>query len=224
MAFIRVQKLVRDSNGNILSGSAAIKESQYVKDGGKFHSRQIVRERLGKVVWLASDGKSGIFLSPSRGLVSYDSVSDSFDEVGRDDGRLSGGSVDVFPDTEIHTVFGDAHLLLCFLVKSGMAELLKTAFPDEIERERVLCHILHSILRDGSRISCDNFIEKSFASYVLEDIPTASLRCDTTYFSMMGKDSVRLAFFKAFVERMRKTSPGFGKCCYVDSSPPSQRY
>ena len=73
---------MRDNNGNILSGSAAIKESQYIKDGGKFHSRQIVLERLGKVVWLASDGKSAIFLSPSRGLVSYDSVSDSFDEVG----------------------------------------------------------------------------------------------------------------------------------------------
>ena len=223
MAFIRVQKLVRDSNGNVLSGSAAIKESLYIKGGGKFHSRQIVRERLGKVVWLASDGKSGIFLSPSRGRVSYDSVSDSFDEVCRDDERLSGGSVDV-PDTEISTVFGDAHLLFCFLVKSGMAEVLKIAFPDEIERERVLCHILHSILRDGSHISCDNIIEKSFASYVLEDVLTASLRCDTAYFNMMGKDSVRLAFFKAFVERMRKTSPGFGKCCYVDSSPPSQRY
>lgn len=48
MAFIRVQKLVRDSNGNILNGSAAIKESQCIKDGGKFHSRQIVRERLGE--------------------------------------------------------------------------------------------------------------------------------------------------------------------------------
>lgn len=60
MAFIRVQKLVRDGNGNILSGSAAIKESQYIKNGGKFHSRQIVRERLGNVIWLASDGKSYI--------------------------------------------------------------------------------------------------------------------------------------------------------------------
>lgn len=210
---------MRDANGNILSGSAAIKESQYVKDGGKFHSRQIVRERLGKVVWLAPDSKSGIFLSPQRGLVSYDSVSDTFDEVARTDERLSSSSVDVFPDTEIHTVFGDAHLLLCFLAKIGMSEVLKTAFPDEIERERVLCHILHGILRDGSRISCDNFIEKSFASYILGDIPTASLRCDTAYFTMMGKDSVRLSFFKAFVERMRKTNPNFGKCCYVDSTP-----
>ena len=50
MAFIRVQKLVRDGSGRITSGSAAIKESRYVRDGGTFHSRQIVRERLGKVV------------------------------------------------------------------------------------------------------------------------------------------------------------------------------
>lgn len=219
MAFIRVQKLVRDSNGNILSGSAAIKESRYVKDGGKFHSRYIVRERLGKVVWLAPDGKSGIFLSPQRGLVSYDSVSDSFDEVVRTEGLLSGSGVDVFPDTEIHTVFGDAHLLLYFLSKCGMAEVLKNAFHDEIERERILCHILHSILRDGSRISCDNFIEKSFASYIFENIPQASLRCDTAYFTMMGRDSSRLAFFKAFVENMRMTNPDFGRCCYVDSTP-----
>ena len=219
MAFIRVQKLVRDTEGNILSGSAAIKESQYVKDRGKFHSRQIVRERLGKVVWPAPDGKSGIFLSPQRGLVSYDSVSDSFEEVSRSDERLSGSGVDVFPDTEIHTVFGDAHLLLCFLAKIGMTEILKTAFPEETERERILCHILHGILRDGSRISCDNFIEKSFASYILGDIPTASLRCDTAYFSMMGRDDARISFFKAFVEKMRKTNPDFGKCCYVDSTP-----
>ena len=219
MAFIRVQKLVRDTEGNILSGSAAIKESQYVKDGGKLHSRQIVRERLGKVVWLAPDGKSGIFLSPKRGLVSYDSISDSFEEVSRSDERLSGSGVDVFPDTEIHTVFGDAHLLLCFLAKIGMTEILKTAFPEETERERVLYHILHGILRDGSRISCDNFIEKSFASYILGDIPTASLRCDTAYFSMMGRDDARIFFFKAFVEKMHKTNPDFGKCCYVDSTP-----
>ena len=162
--------------------------------------------------------------SPSRGLVSYNSVSASFDKVSHDDERLSGGSVDVFPDAEIHTVFGDAHLLFCFLFKSGMAEVLKVAFPDEIERECVLCHILHSILRDGSRISCDNFIEKSFASYVLEDVPTASLRCDTAYFNMMGKDSVRLAFFKAFVERMREDQPRLREVLLCRLLAPSQRY
>ena len=218
MAFIRVQKLVRDNSGNIISGSAAIKESRYVKDGGKFHSRQIVRERLGKVVWLSADSKSGIFLSPQRGLVSYDSVSDSFDEVGRDDKRLS-GNVDVFPETEIHTVFGDAYLLMNFLAKTGMTGILKETFPEEMDRQRVLCHILHGILRDGSRISCDCFIEKSFASYILEDVPFASLRCDTAYFAMMGRDRTRMSFFKAFVEKMRKETPSFGRCCYVDSTP-----
>lgn len=218
MAFIRVQKLVRDRSGNIISGSAAIKESRYVKDGGKFHSRQIVRERLGKVVWLSADSKSGIFLSPQRGLVSYDSVSDSFDEVGRDDKRLS-GNVDVFPETEIHTVFGDAYLLMNFLAKTGMTGILKETFPEEMDRQRVLCHILHGILRDGSRISCDCFMEKSFASYILSDIPFASLRCDTSYFAMMGRDRTRMSFFKAFVEKMRKETPSFGRCCYVDSTP-----
>ena len=217
MAFIRVQKLVRDNSGNITSGSAAIKESRYVKDGGKFHSRQIVRERLGKVVWLSADGKSGIFLSPQRGLVSYDSVSDSFDEVGRDDKRLS-GNVDVFPETEIHTVFGDTYLLMNFLVKTGMTGILKETFPEETDRQRVLCHILHGILRDGSRIGCDCFMEKSFAS-ILSDIPFASLRCDTSYFAMMGRDRTRMSFFKAFVEKMRKETPSFGRCCYVDSTP-----
>lgn len=218
MAFIRVQKLVRDTNGNILSGSAAIKESRYVKDGGKYHSRQIVRERLGKVVWLSPDGKSGIFLSPQRGLVSYDSVSDAFDEVGRDDSRVS-GNVSVFPETEVHTVFGDAYLLMSFLVKSGMAGVLKASFPDERGLQRVLCHILHGILRDGDRITCDCFMEKSFASYILDGIPPASLRCDTAYFSMMGKDSTRMDFFKAFIGMMRKKHPDFGRCCYVDSTP-----
>ena len=218
MAFIRVQKLVRDSDGNILSGSAAIKESRYVKDGGKYHSRQIVRERLGKVVWLSPDGKSGIFLSPQRGLVSYDSVSDSFDEVCRDDSRVSGNVV-IFPETEVHTVFGDAYLLLSFLVRTGMAEVLKASFPEGKDLQRVLCHILHGILRDGSRISCDCFMEKSFASYILDGIPLASLRCDTAYFSMMGKDGTRMPFFKSFILMMRGKHPDFGRCCYVDSTP-----
>lgn len=65
MAFIRVQKLLRDINGNILSGRAVIRDSQHIKDGGKFHSRQIVCERLGKVIWLASDGKSKVTV-PTR--------------------------------------------------------------------------------------------------------------------------------------------------------------
>lgn len=218
MAFIRVQKMVRDQAGNIVSGSASIKESRYVKDGRKFHSRQVVRERLGKVVWLSEDAKSGIFLSPTRGLVAYDSVGDRFDDVDKSDARIGGHNL-LFPKTEIHTVFGDAYLLLQFLIKTGMCEVLKKAFPEERGRVRVLCHIVHGILKDGGRISCDCFMEKSFASYVFDSIPLATLHSDTAYFTMMGKDSVRLDFFKAYVEGMRRSNPAFGRCCYVDSTP-----
>lgn len=218
MAFIRVQKLVRDDGGNITSGSAAIKESRYVRDGGKFHSRQIVRERLGKVVWLSPDGKSGIFLSPQRGLVSYDSASDAFDDVQRNDKRLR-GPVRVFPEPAPHLVFGDAYLLMNFLVRTGMAANLKEAFPEEADRQRVLCHILHGILRDGSGISCDCFMEKSFASHILDGVPLPTLRCDTLCFKIMGTDQARTAFFRAFVGTMQRRAPGFGRYCYLDSAP-----
>ena len=49
MSFIRVQKLVRDNDGYITGGTAAIIDSEYVS-GEKYHSRQKVRERLGKVL------------------------------------------------------------------------------------------------------------------------------------------------------------------------------
>ena len=64
MSFIKVQKLVRNEAGTILSGSAAIVDTVYVKTGNKNHSKQVVRERLGKVISLNEDKKSGVFLSP----------------------------------------------------------------------------------------------------------------------------------------------------------------
>ena len=69
MPFIKVQKLVRDDSGTIKSGSAAIVDTVYVKTGSKNHSKQEVRERLGKVISLSEDKRSGVFLSPTRGLV-----------------------------------------------------------------------------------------------------------------------------------------------------------
>jgi len=71
--------------------------------------------------------------------------------------------------------------------------------------------VIHGIMRNGSRITCDNFIEKSFASYVLGDISVSSLRVDTEFFAMMGRDKSRMAFFQDFVQSMKKTDPDFGK-------------
>lgn len=217
MSFIKAQKVVRDADGNIISGSAAIVDAVYVNTGTKNHSRHVVREKLGRILFLSDDKKQGIFLSPTRGLVEYSSVSDAFSEVGREDRRLTG--LNVFPDTEIHTVFGDSYLLLDFLEKSGLISVLRTVFPKDEGYERALCHLLHSILKDGSRISCENFIAKSFASYLCREVPPVSLRSDTRFFQMMGSDSVKVSFFRSFVATMQKKDPSFGKGCYVDSTP-----
>ncbi len=61
MSYIRAQFVERDESGRIIKGSAAICEA-----GKKSHSVQKQVERLGKVIWLSDDGKSGIFLSKTR--------------------------------------------------------------------------------------------------------------------------------------------------------------
>lgn len=216
MAFIKAQKLVYDEEGQIVSGSASIVDTQY-GNYGTYHAKHTVREKLGKVLYLSQDKKTGIFLSPTRGLIEYSSTTDSFQDVEKNDPRIRTGIL--FPEAEIHTVFGDSYLLLNFLKKAGLVDILRQVFPKNTDYERVLCHILHGILKDGSKISCDNFIEKSFASYITADVPLYSLRSDTNYFSMMGQDHIRLSFFRSFVEMMRRSNPNFGKGCYVDSTP-----
>ena len=217
MAFIKAQKLVRDDSGSVISGSAAVVDSVYVKTGTKSHSRQEVREKLGRILYLSQDKKVGVFHSPTRGLVEYNATTDSFTEVDRNDPRIN--VEEFFREPEVHTVFGDAYLLLQFLEKCGLISILRSVFPKDEAYERVLCHILHGVLKDGSRISCDNFLDKSFASYVFGDVPIGSLHSDTRFFSLLGDDRAKMSFFKAFVSHMQKQDSTFGKGCYVDSTP-----
>lgn len=196
MAFIKAQKLVYDEDGKISSGSAAVVDTIY-DNTGKYHAKHKVREKLGKVLYLSQDKQSGIFLSPTRGLVEYNADQDAFQTVEQNDLRLD--IEKVFPTTEIHTIFGDAYLLFEFLEKSGLLQVLQKVFSKKSEYERLICHVLHGVLKDGSHISCDNYIGKSFASYILQDVPLASLKSDTCFFSFMGKDSVKMDFFKAFM-------------------------
>lgn len=216
MAYIKVQKIVRDAENNIVSGSAAIVESIYAPER-KNHSAQQVLERLGKVISLAEDKKSGVFLSPTRGLVHYNVTTDTFSPVSEEEKENQCKLV--FPEPQIHTVFGDSYLLLQFLEKRGLLEVFKTVFPKKEELERVLAHILHGVLRDGSKIGCDDFLEKSYASYLFEDLPIQSLHSDTAFFSLLGSDKTRVAFFKEFIKLMKKQNPKFGQGCYVDSTP-----
>ena len=223
MAFIRTRKLKYDSDNNIISGTAAIIESHYIPGNVKHHSKQVVRERLGKVIELYSN-KRGLFLSPTRGLVIYDSESDSFsDPVTKDDIQSITNEPDlverVFPASNVHTVFGDTYLLLEVLKKTKLLDVLHDTFEEKIDLERFLCHMLHSILKDGSRISCDDFIAKSFASYLVDNVPLSTLKCDSSFFFTMGEDRTKLSFFKNYVCFMRDQNPDFGKACFVDSTP-----
>lgn len=47
-------------------------------------------------------------------------------------------------------------------------------------------HVLHIILRNSFKITCDDFVEKSFLEYFIDDIPIYLLKSDTEYFSKRG--------------------------------------
>lgn len=216
MPFIKLRKMVYDSDGAIVSGSAALCDTQYIP-GQKYHSRQIIRERLGKVLWISEDRRTGIFLSPERGLIQYSANSDTFSEVKRTDERLP--KEELFPQPPVHTIFGDVFFIYSYLQNSPLLEALKEAFFSKKDLERVLIHLFYTISRDGSHIHCDDFMRRSFLSRIFTNIPLSSLRSDTIYFKMLGDDETKLAFFKSYVKVMRKINPDFGKGCYVDSTP-----
>ena len=77
MPFIRFRKLKYDDSGKIISGTAAIIDVKYIPGKKKNSSKQSVREKLGKVIEKYSN-KKGLFVSPTRGLIIYDSSTDSF--------------------------------------------------------------------------------------------------------------------------------------------------
>ena len=216
MAFIKAQKLVFSDEGKVVSGSAAIVDTVY-DSSVKGRSRHKVREKLGKVVTISDDRKCGIFLSPTRGLVEYDSTRDAFAEVRKDDRRISG--LGIFPNPEIHTVFGDSYLILSFMKKTGITGLLRKVFPKDEEFQRVLAHICHTVARDGSHMSCDDFVARSFLSYLVPDVPLQSLCSDTKYFSDMGRDSIKVSLMKGYVDLEKESDSAFGSACYVDSTP-----
>ncbi len=150
MPFIKLRKLRFSEDGAILSGSAGLIDTQYVS-GKTYHSKQIQRENLGKVIWLSEDRRSGIFNSPERGLVEYSADLDRFADVQKDDSRLPDDRF--FPVPPVHTIFGDIFFITSFLKNSIVLEALKDAFSDKKQLERLLVHLAHTIAKDGSHIS-----------------------------------------------------------------------
>lgn len=215
MAFIRIQNAKKDEYGNIIGGSASLVESAYQKDG-KSSCKQVLKESLGTIVFM-ENRKSGIFLSKTRGLIHFDVNTGEFTHVDKDDPRVV-ASGKAF-ETRVRTMFGDCDLISMFMLESGMMRILRdVAVNDAALFSKMICHTLHGVLRDGARICCDRFIERSFISNIV-DIPMSVLRTDTRYYKTLGQFEVRLHFFRKFVQEMRLKVPGFGKGCYVDSTP-----
>ena len=61
-------------------------------------------------------------MSPTRGLMEYDNIKDLFTEIKKDVKRIAG--LELFPEPEIHTVFGDSYLVLSFMKKNDIIGLL----------------------------------------------------------------------------------------------------
>lgn len=220
VAFLRTQNIKRNDRGGIESGSASIVEVKYTgssKGGSKGHSKQSIRERLGRPLYLSDDGKSGIFLSPVRGIVHYDVVTDQFSNIERDDPRIADAGL--FHDPAVHVEFGDGYIFMKFMESTGLGAVLRGVFQKDADYQRCLTHIYHTVARNGERVRCDVMLERSFMQHLVPEVPLSCLKCDTRYFTIMGGDDVKMGFFKAYVAFMRKSFPGFGKACYVDSTP-----
>ncbi len=215
MPFIRVQNIKRDENGKIVSGSASIIDVEYVKDR-KHHAKQIVREKLGKVISLESK-RRGVFMSPERGLVIYDADKDEFERVLTGSEEIE--NLEVFLEPEDHPIFGEAYLVFSFMESSGILRIIRNLFTDDSEYERAVLHLTYGIARNGSNETCDIFMDNTFAAYLAPDVPVNSVRSDTAYFTAMGNEGIKKEFFKRFVTLMRSKYPKFGRCCYIDTTP-----
>ncbi len=180
MPFIKVQRLVRNEDGTVKSGSASVMDTVYVKEG-KYHSRQVLRENLGKVVDLDESRRRGIFRSPTRGLVRYDADKDEFSEA------EEGETIVMKKPSGRHTVFGDAYAFLEVARKSGGLEPLRKAVPDDAAFEGIL--FLAAKEFSAPRMPMDAFEARSFLSSVLD------LGADA---SLLGSDSARRRFFQQF--------------------------
>ena len=175
------------------------------------------KERLGRVVWLSEDRRTGIFRSPTRGIVEYSADDDAFSEVEPEDPRLQGTGL--FPEPQRHVTIGDAYLVLGVMHSCGYIDLLKSIYSSEEEFQRLLAHVLGKVTANGSRTPLDVRTGNSFVSYLIPSVPAGSLRSDTRFFTMMGDDGAKIRFFRNFIRIMRTAIPDFGRGCYIDTTP-----
>lgn len=162
----------------LVSGSASIVDVEYVKEE-KYHSKQVMRERLGKVIYLSEDKKVGVFQSPTRGLVEYNSEKDEMGPVDLDDPRI--GHTTLFPEPLIHTVFGDSYLLMCLNIADfrSVADSHKRTSDEfwKIREDYKSLIIDYDSLSESERISRRDILLQRIGAVYSNAPPTGSIAC-----------------------------------------------
>ena len=208
MPFIRAQKVVRDESGRIVSGSASVVDVEYVAEA-RYHSRQRVRERLGRVVELSEGGRSGVFRSPTRGLARYDADPDGLGPPGRGDGAPTDESSGL-PEPPAHVVAGDCLPPPPVPGRSGLPGVPGEAFPRDGDHGRPLAHPPRSPPRDGSRVPCDDLVARSAASHPLPDVSAPPPGGVSAHSHAMGSDAARVSLLRALASAARASDPSLG--------------
>ena len=159
---INYRNIVRNDDNVIISGSASLVKNAYKpnpKGNHKGnHSKRVVVERLGKVLWIDPDDRmKGIFNSPKRGLVHYDLSLDRFTDVSPSDERLAGTKFHI-EEPSIHTNFGNTYLFFSELSKTPFMSVLRKSFGENNSLyQKVLAHVAHDCLRNGAAINAGIF-------------------------------------------------------------------
>jgi len=197
MSFIKVQKLVRNEDGSVRSGSAVIMDVVYVKDG-KYHSKQVQREKLGKVVSLDASKRRGVFMSPTRGLIGYDVDEDRFYDP--EEEPVAAVEEPVAPVVEPkkaapavsedpHKVFGDVYMAFEAMKSTGLLYKIRSSMTDDSLYEGTIVRLMHRIAADGSRVPLKSLIGRSFVSGMF----SKEALDDGKYYSAMGSAAARNA-------------------------------
>lgn len=214
MAFIKVQGLTRDSEGNVLSGTASLVDTVYVKEG-KYHSKQVIRERLGRVVEFDNGKRKGVFMSPTRGLVFYDCDTDVFTPIdpktSPENMMAAGAPVPECPAAP-HKTFGDSFFMLKSMKKAGLTDLLASFVPDVEDRKVVLSDMVFNTLKPGYDESMDSFMSRNFASSVLD----VKSHTSEEMLVKFGKNLTKATFFNNLKGYMSADVPDYGSTAQLD--------
>lgn len=214
---VRAQEVVRDESGGIAGGSASVAGAGRVA-GARRRSRQRVRERLGGVAGPSEGGRSGVFRSPTRGLVRYDADPDGLGPPGRGDGAPTDESSGL-PEPPAHVVAGDCLPPPPVPGRSGLPGVPGEAFPRDGDHGRPLAHPPRSPPRDGSRVPCDDLVARSAASRLLPDVSAPSPGGVSAHSHAMGSDAARVSLLRALVSAARASDPSLGTCRHVGPAP-----